>query len=103
VLVGLSGERAVAWSDGAIQDLGTLPGGTASIARDLNNRGVIVGESRLPNAGSQAFVWRDGAMRALPTPTGGGQSYANGINEREAIVGMWDNGSRTHAVLWVTR
>jgi hypothetical protein len=42
-------------------------------------------------------------MTLLPTPSGGGRSYAHGINEHGAIVGMWDNGSNTHAILWVRR
>jgi probable HAF family extracellular repeat protein len=103
VLVGVSGSRAVQWVDGAIQDLGALPGAVSSVARNVNNRGEVVGESLANGSGYSAFVWQNGAMIALGTPSGGGQSYANGINDRGDIVGMWDNGSRTHAVLWVKR
>src|SRR5690242_16524709 len=37
--------HAVAWVDGKVHDLGTLPGDLYSIAWSLNNRGQIVGNS----------------------------------------------------------
>ena len=37
--------HAVLWENGAVIDLGTLPGDVSSFARDINDRGQIVGES----------------------------------------------------------
>ena len=102
VIAGQSAAHAVRWFEGAIEDLGVLPGGISSVATDVNSHGVIVGHSFIGNSGYRAFVW-DGTMTALPTPSGIGFSYANGINDRGVIVGMWDNGSRTHAMVWLTR
>jgi probable HAF family extracellular repeat protein len=102
VIVGQSAAHAVRWVDGTIEDLGVLPGGISSTATDVNSHGAIVGQSFIGNWGSRAFVW-DGTMSALPTPSGIGFSYANAINDRGVIVGMWDNGSRAHAIVWLKR
>jgi probable HAF family extracellular repeat protein len=50
--------RAVLWQAGglAIQDLGALAGGADSRARDVNNRGEVVGTSTSAQ-GSRAFIW----------------------------------------------
>ena len=50
--------RAVLWQPRtlSVQDLGALPGGKDSRARDVNNRGEVVGRSTTAN-GSRAFIW----------------------------------------------
>ena len=61
--------RAVLWQAGglAIQDLGALPGATDSRARDVNNRGEVVGQSTSAS-GSRAFIWTASTgMRDLNT------------------------------------
>jgi probable HAF family extracellular repeat protein len=93
----------VLWTDGTPRDLGTLPGGATSSARDLNNAGQVAGYSLISGVGYRSFVWEDGRMTELGTPTGAGQAQAHGINDRGDIVGYWDNGSVTRAVVWVKR
>lgn len=50
--------RAVLWPAGrtAPQDLGVLPGGGTSRARDIDNNGIAVGTSE-SDEGNRAFVW----------------------------------------------
>ena len=96
--------RAFRWSakDG-VQDLGTLPGSTSSVAYHHNNCAQVVGESRFPGYFVRAFLWTPGrGMRALGTLPGYRESVANAINERGQVVGFSSTlkGSKQHAVLW---
>jgi probable HAF family extracellular repeat protein len=58
------GTHAFLYSGGAIMDLGTLPGGFASVGAAINNNGQVVGYSSTPEA-SQAFLYFGGAMYDL--------------------------------------
>lgn len=82
VVVGRSGGHAFRYEDGAMRDLGTL-GGNNSGARDINDRGVIVGGAANATGQPTAFV-QDGAMRAIP---GGTFATAIAINNRGQVVG----------------
>jgi probable HAF family extracellular repeat protein len=86
-------------ADGVMRDVGSLGG--ATIARAIDNRGTIVGSSRLPDGQTRAFVLDRGTMTALPG-LGGRFAEATGLNERGQIVGsatsMGSNEPR--AVLW---
>ena len=85
--------RAVLWPSGglAIQDLGVLAGGSDSRARDVNNRGEVVGKSSTPT-GSRAFIWtastgmRD--LNTLVTVPGLVMTDAISVNKRGDIVVM---------------
>lgn len=85
--------RAVLWQPGAlaVQDLGALAGGTDSRARDVNNRGEVVGTSTSAE-GSRAFIWTaSGGMRdlnALVTVPGLVMTEALSVNRRGDIVVM---------------
>lgn len=80
-------------------DLGTL-GGNNSWGRDINNSGVIVGESTTADRNTHAFRWEAGVMVDLGT-LGGSNSSAAAIADNGDIVGWSETTSgERHAVLW---
>ena len=95
--------HAFIWQNGAMTDLGTLPGRVFSGARFINNRGQVVGSSS-PAGGPpfEATLWENGGATDLGALPGGTRSFAIGINHRGQVVG----GARTagnlqvHAFLW---
>src|SRR5215217_6165531 len=64
-----SSTHAFLYSDGQMQDLGTLPDGTESQSYDINNSGQIVGDSERVNwdgtRTSTAFLYKDGQTQNL--------------------------------------
>jgi probable HAF family extracellular repeat protein len=99
----LAPQRAVLYSNGAVQDIGTL-GLDWSWANDINNSGQIVGASYGTGfASSHAFVYSDGVMRDLNSflPTGSGWELleARGINNSGQIVGYGKLDGKYHAFL----
>ncbi|GHJ47483.1 hypothetical protein Cs7R123_48250 [Catellatospora sp. TT07R-123] len=87
-----------------IVDLGLLPGTTGSIAADINEAGVVVGNSSTPNGPGQysrAFRWENGVMQDLGS-LGGQKSFASGINNKGWIVGGSTLAGEGvyHAFLW---
>ena len=85
--------------DGLMVDIGSFGGPT--VARDINNQGVIVGSSRTTAGMTHAIVLKRGRMTALPG-LGGRLSEALGINERGQIVGAstYAGSNAARAVLW---
>jgi probable HAF family extracellular repeat protein len=63
--------HAFLYSDGTMQDLGTLTGGSDSYATALNDRGQVVGYSGINGLGQQfpeiyqGFVWDQDGMKSL--------------------------------------
>lgn len=55
--------RAVLWTEGRLQNLGTL-GGNFSSAKDLNRRGEVVGISTDKHGQYRAFIWKAGGRPA---------------------------------------
>src|SRR6185369_10941902 len=58
--------HAFVWTDGSLQDLGTL-GGWNSAGLWINDQGVVVGASSSDNRDGLPFTTRDGQMRSLPS------------------------------------
>lgn len=90
-VLGFGCERAVLWENGVIIDLGSLstlnqPGLESVVARAINNRGRIVGDSSLPDGGCcHAFLWQRGFMTDLDPL--GHISTATEINDRGQVIG----------------
>lgn len=80
-------KHAFLYSDGTMQDLGTLEGESSSYARGINNKGEVVGysETRVGDDG-RAFFYSNGIMKDLSVLVGR-NSYAYGINNHGQVVG----------------
>jgi probable HAF family extracellular repeat protein len=86
-----------------ITDLGTLPGGTQSLAYGINNSGQVVGDSTFAGSPfSHAFLWdATNGMQDLGTLPGDSGSRAQGINDFGQVVGIsYTDFSAPHAFLW---
>ncbi len=93
--------HAFLYSNGQMQDLGTLPGCTVSTGFSVNISGQVVGVSQSSNGlSSQAFLYSGGQMQAIGT-LGGTYSWAYGINNAGQIVGQNSTASGyLHAFLY---
>jgi len=91
---------AVVWYDETPEFLETL-GGERSIAKDIDNNNVIVGEAEQPDGQPRAVRWIGGAIEVLETP--GAWSTANAINSSGVIAGaarMPEGHPQRNAVVW---
>ena len=98
--------HAVSWKDGTVTDLGTLlPTDHQSVARSINNRGQVVGNSSPafgdpPPPPVRPFFWHDGQFTDMGS-LGGTWGTAYSINERgEAVGGSFLASGEMHAFLW---
>jgi probable HAF family extracellular repeat protein len=101
--------RAVRWTRGIIEDLGTLPGDLDSEALAINNAGQVAGFSS-GRSGTRAVLWNRSSAVNLGTLPGGEFSQALGINAAGIVVGISGIGSRpdrksheeheSHAFVW---
>lgn len=71
-------------------DLGTLPAGVDSFARDINERGETAGSAFFggPNWAYHAVVWSPGGTIQDLGTLGGTSSAASGVNDRGEVVGQ---------------
>jgi probable HAF family extracellular repeat protein len=106
--IGLSGNftNAVAWTrDGLVELGGLLASEPDTVARSINKRGDIVGDSLFSRSTwpfqRHGFLWRDGAMTDLGTLHGKAESYAAAINDRGEIAGTaYTIGFGSNVLLW---
>jgi probable HAF family extracellular repeat protein len=91
--------RSYLWDNGRLTALGTL-GGKETEASAINDRGQIVGWSKVASGAEHAFLWQDGRMTDLGTL--GDYSTATAVNARGEVVGIStvSGSTQTHAVLW---
>jgi len=95
-----SEQQAFLWTPkSGMQNLGTLPGGSASSAFAINARGDVVGNSGAP------FLWSRGEMTVLPGFEGVGEP--RGINDHTHVVGRYFPNhippASQHAFTWSSR
>ncbi len=95
--------QAIVWDNLVPTNLGTL-GGTQAVARDVNDSGLVVGESKTSgDAETRGFAW-NGSMHALPGYAGaqvGSNAFA--VTNGGAIVGSalgGTYGDRACATRW---
>jgi probable HAF family extracellular repeat protein len=101
-IVGTVNGRAFLARDGLSQELGVLPGHTASDARAINNKGQVAGNSVTADGISHAFLWNLGTMRNLGTLPGDISSQAQALNVGGDVVGRSGVAdlSASRAVIW---
>jgi probable HAF family extracellular repeat protein len=89
-------------ADGAVTNLGALPGDFAAFATGINNRGQVVGNNFDSKFNwSHGFIWQDGVMTDLNTLISADSNLfiisASNINDRGEISGMATVQSGPHA------
>jgi len=98
--------HAALWHNGAVFDLGKLPGMDDSAANAINSVGQIVGSSGRMDPDTYevfqtAFLYENGVMNPLPVPSW--EAYASDINDSGVIVGTMRAGggpSNYHAYVY---
>jgi probable HAF family extracellular repeat protein len=94
--------RPVRWTTASTTDLGVIDSGPYGNANGINDAGLVVGTSFLPNtSGVRATLWNGTSITDLGT-LGGTESQAYGINKSGVIVGysMTRLNKRTRATIW---
>jgi uncharacterized membrane protein len=79
-IIGAVDDRAVLWEDGAVLDLGTLPGASSARAAAINFFGTIVGRVAYASGDTTAIIWRDGEMRDLNELVAGNDPIGSSVH-----------------------
>ena len=103
------GENGWMYSNGHFISLPDLSGGNFSAPRDINDSGLVVGQSNANQNDPRPVTWTNGQIQALPEPAGASGGEARSVNEQNQIVGnvnlpdpsnpfmqkatLWDNGT----------
>jgi probable HAF family extracellular repeat protein len=92
-------------STGQMEDLGTLDGGSRSVAWAINDTGQVVGTSSSSAGSTRAFLYSNGQMEDLGTLPGGAHASARDINASGQVVGYSNTssdefGDANHAFLY---
>jgi probable HAF family extracellular repeat protein len=85
---GISVARAFIYRNGQMMDIGALTPNGSSCATDINDSGVVTGNSTAASGEARAFVYRNGTIVSLGNL--GSASYAESINNNGQIAG-WAN------------
>jgi probable HAF family extracellular repeat protein len=82
--------QAVIWTAarGAQALAGSL-GGSYTLARRINDQGLIVGEAGLPDGTAHTVVWENGVMRDIHG-FASGSTFPWGLSNSGIVVGQWD-------------
>ncbi|MEO8754336.1 MAG: hypothetical protein ABI624_16830 [Casimicrobiaceae bacterium] len=97
---GAAHRHAFLWAEGVLTDLGTLPGGTQSFARAINDSGKVVGSSNAAGGSAQhAVVFNAGTITDLGPALQALVSTAYAINNAGDIAGGYrtPTSADTHA------
>lgn len=91
---------AFMWEDGQVTDLGSLGSG-ATVARAINERGQVAGESALPNGQMHAYIWEDGQMTDIGSLPGTDSSSFRALSDAGHVVGVSMTATgESHAYRW---
>lgn len=97
-------DRAFIYDGSQFIDLGTLPGGTFSKGRGINNLGQAVGtwgNGVTGNPALAAFLWQGGVMVDLNARIGAPNSEAKDINDSGQVAGWMGTAlADAHAFIW---
>ena len=81
-------------------DVGTLPGGTNSVANAVNDHAQVVGVSSSAPGQSRGFIWENGEMTAIEPLPGDTGSEAVAINRRAQVLAFSYSSSGGALLLW---
>jgi probable HAF family extracellular repeat protein len=91
--------HAFRWQDGAMTDIGALPGSNNSAAGSINSHGWVTGQSQSsvidPDLGIPEFravLWKKDQITDLGTLPGGTEALGIYVNDGDQVVGFSDNG-----------
>jgi probable HAF family extracellular repeat protein len=85
--------HAFVYIDGAMHDIGVLPGDIQSIAYGLNNKGQAVGISVSAEGKIRGFLYSNGLMQDLSTFVQGMYAIPRAINDKGEVTGYTDTSS----------